>query len=77
MSQSMMPKSLPFANGVFQPIMVAGGEVVGIWKREIKRSGIEITLSPFSPLIDREQEFREVAKHYSDFLGLPIIRIES
>ncbi len=67
----------PFRNGVFQPIMVAGGEVVGIWKREIKRSGIEITLSPFSPLGHREEAFREAAKHYSDFMGLPIIRIES
>ncbi|WFB56708.1 hypothetical protein [Paenibacillus sp. BR1-192] len=51
--------------------------MVGIWKREIKRSGIEITLSLFSPLGDRKEAFREAAKHYSDFMGLPITRIES
>ena len=51
--------------------------MVGVWKREIKRSGIEIALSPFSPLGDREEEYREAAKHYSDFMGLPITRIES
>lgn len=70
-------KIAPHRNGVFQPMMVAGGEVVGIWKREIKRSGIEITLCPFSPLGDREEEFMEAAKQYSDFVGMPITRIET
>lgn len=70
-------KIAPHRNGVFQPMMVAGGEVVGVWKREIKRSGIEITLCPFSPLGDRAEEFREAAKHYSDFMEMPIGRVES
>lgn len=69
-------KIAPHRNGVFQPMMVAGGEVVGVWKREIKRSGIEITFSPFSLRNDREEEFMEAAKQYSDFVGMPMTRIE-
>lgn len=69
-------KIAPHRNGVFQPMMVAGGEVVGVWKREIKRSGIEITLSPFAPIGDLEETFLEAAKDYSDFIGLPMIRTE-
>ncbi|MGG4345874.1 winged helix DNA-binding domain-containing protein [Paenibacillus lautus] len=69
-------KIAPHRNGVFQPMMVAGGEVVGIWKREIKRSGIEITFSSFSPMSGREEEIMEAAKQYSDFIGQPITRIE-
>lgn len=65
----------PYRNGVFQPIMVADGEVVGIWKREIKRSGLEITLTPFSPMNDWEERFKGAAQQYSDFLGLPLERI--
>lgn len=70
-------KIAPHRNGVFQPMMVAGGEVVGVWKREIKRSSIEIILSPFSLRNDREEEFMEAAKQYSDFMEMPITRIES
>ncbi|MCV4232360.1 winged helix DNA-binding domain-containing protein [Virgibacillus sp. LDC1] len=69
-------KIAPHRNGVFQPMMVAGGEVVGVWKREIKRSGIEITFSPFTLRNDREEEFMEAAKQYSDFVGMPMTRIE-
>jgi hypothetical protein len=69
-------KIVPHRNGVFQPMMVAGGEVVGVWKREIKRSGIEITFSPFSLRNDREEEFMEAAKQYSDFVGMPMTQIE-
>ncbi|OME89734.1 MULTISPECIES: winged helix DNA-binding domain-containing protein [Paenibacillus] len=69
-------KIAPHRNGVFQPMMVVGGEVVGVWKREIKRSGIEIAFSPFLPRNDREEEFMEAAKQYSDFMGMPIARIE-
>lgn len=70
-------KIAPHRNGVFQPMMVAGGEVVGVWKRQIKRSSIEIILSPFSLRNDREEEFMQAAKQYSDFMGMPITRIES
>ena len=52
-------------------MMVAGGKW-SVSEREIKRSGIEITLCPFSPLGDRAEEFREAAKHYSDFMEMPI-----
>ena len=71
-----MRRSLPIATG-FSTDDGGRREVVGVWKREIKRSGIEITLCPFSPLGDRAEEFREAAKHYSDFMEMPIGRVES
>lgn len=70
------PKIAPHRNGVFQPLMVTGGEIVGVWKREIKRSGIEITLNPFASIGDLEGKFMEAAKDYSDFMGLPLTRTE-
>lgn len=66
----------PYRNGVYQPIMVADGEVIGVWKREIKRSGLEITLNPFSPMNDWKERFMGAARQYSDFLGMPLERID-
>ncbi|MGG3279883.1 winged helix DNA-binding domain-containing protein [Paenibacillus solani] len=65
----------PYRNGIYQPIMVADGEVVGVWKREIKRGGLEITLNPFSPMNDWKERFMVAARQYSDFLGMPLERI--
>ncbi|WP_431221168.1 winged helix DNA-binding domain-containing protein [Leifsonia xyli] len=37
---------VPGNNGVFQPIIVAGGRIVGTWRRE----GTNVSLLPFAPL---------------------------
>ena len=62
----------PGGNGVFQPTMVVDGQVVGTWKRSVKKGKLLITLTPFHA---REAEKRSAltvaAEQYAAFLGLP------
>ena len=66
------PRVVPGKNGVFLPTIVVGGRVVGTWKRKLKKNSIDITLSPFTHLGDSDERAIEVAKSYSDFVGLPL-----
>jgi len=67
----------PGGNGIFFPIIVAGGQVVGTWKRTLKRSGVAITLSPFTPLGVSNGRLADAARRFSDFLGLPLVSMET
>src|SRR5690348_6928057 len=67
----------PGGNGIFFPIIVAGGQVVGTWKRTLKRSGVAITLSPFTPLGVSNERLADAARRFSDFLGLPLVSMET
>jgi len=66
------PRIVPGKNGVFLPTIVLGGQVVGTWKRRLKKNSIDITLSPFTHLDDSEERVIEAAKSYCDFVGLPL-----
>ncbi|MDQ3856730.1 MAG: winged helix DNA-binding domain-containing protein [Chloroflexota bacterium] len=63
---------VPGNNGVFLPTIVVGGQVVGTWKRKLKQSSVEVTLNPFAPLGEAEEQVTEAARCYADFLGLPL-----
>lgn len=62
-------KVVPGKNGIFFPIIVADGQVVGTWKRNIKKKSVDISLSPFDDTI---VALNEAAQRYSDFIGLPL-----
>jgi hypothetical protein len=66
------PKVVPGRNGVFRPVIVVGGRVVGTWKRRLKKNSMDITLSPFTHLGDAQQRAIEAARSYSNFVGLPL-----
>jgi hypothetical protein len=70
----------PGGNGVFFPMIVLGGQVVGTWKRAIKRtakgSGVALTLSPFAQLGASHKSISSAARRFSDFLELPLTAIE-
>lgn len=70
------PKIVPGKNGVFLPVIVVGGRVVGTWKRKLKKNSVDITLSPFTQLGDSKERVIEAAEFYSDFAGLPLSSIE-
>ena len=70
------PRIVPGRNGVFRPIIVVGGQVVGTWKRRLKKDSIHVTLSPFTSLGDLEERAIEAAKRYSVFVGLPLLSTE-
>ncbi len=68
-------KVVPGNNGVFQPLIVVDGQVVGIWKYKIKTTSIDITLHPFIELGDTQDELFQKAENYADFLGLSLGKI--
>ena len=66
-------RRLHTGNGIFSPIIVIKGQVAGTWKREIKRDGVEISLSPFTTFSKSEtRAIRSAADRYGEFLGSPV-----
>jgi hypothetical protein len=60
-------------NSLLGYIMVLDDQVVGIWKRTIKKQEVAITLNPFAPLNEDEiRAFMVAANRYGAFLGLPV-----
>jgi hypothetical protein len=59
---------VPGNNGVFQPTIVANGEVVGTWRRAAKARRVEVQLLPFdvAPVVDRP------LAAYGRFLQMPV-----
>ena len=57
-------------NGIFRPIIVLNGEVVGIWKRTEKKNAVYVETKFFRDLSkERIEQVEEAAKKFADFLG--------
>ena len=68
---------VPGNNGMFMPMIVEEGQIIGTWKRTIKKKGAELLLLPFKPLKDHSREqLVSAAEAYAAFLGLPLTRLE-
>lgn len=66
------PRIIPGNSGVFRPMIVVAGQVVGTWKRKIIKTTVEVTLEPFVPLDHVEGQLDEAAGRYATFLGLTL-----
>jgi hypothetical protein len=65
---------VPGGNGIFNPIAVIDGRVVGTWKRMLRPGEVVISFSPFVPLPERQlAALRDAVEPYSRFLGLPAL----
>ncbi len=54
--------------GIFWPIIISNGQVVGTWKRSIKKKSIHVEIQPFSPLPPSVMaSVEQVAHRYADF----------
>lgn len=63
---------VPGRNGMFKPIVVVEGEVVGTWSRKMTAKKVTVTLEPFDRLGDGALEgLTRRAEEYGAFLGLP------
>jgi hypothetical protein len=61
------------SNGVFRPMIVIDGQVVGIWKRTLKKGSVIITPDPFNSLTTAEnQALLAATNQYGAFLGLSV-----
>jgi hypothetical protein len=59
----------PGSNGMLAPTIVSQGQIIGTWKRMIKKSSVVVTPLPFTKLSNREYEgFEEAAMRYGTFL---------
>ncbi len=63
------PRVSPGGNGVFYPMVVIDGRIVGTWKASRKKHQLEITASPFTPFSAAETHAcQQAAARYSAFL---------
>jgi hypothetical protein len=63
----------PGANGIFQPIVVVDGRVIGTWRRTRKTRRIELAVSPFEPWTPGlPTGLAPAAETYGRFLGLHV-----
>jgi hypothetical protein len=65
---------VPGSNGVFKPIIVTNGQVVGAWQRKIKPKAVGISLDYFDPHPADAQEnaAKPALQAYASFLNLPL-----
>ena len=70
-SDQFKQRIVPGNNGVFMPTVVLDGRVIGTWKREIKRKGVELRALPFDPLTKKQRSsFIDAGNRYSAYLQL-------
>jgi hypothetical protein len=62
-------KVCPGNNGVFFPMIVQDGQIVGTWKRAIKKQTVTITPAPFEDALD-DDTIATAASTYGAFLEL-------
>ncbi|MEJ2735732.1 MAG: winged helix DNA-binding domain-containing protein [Anaerolineae bacterium] len=66
-------KTVVSSNGMFRPIIVLDGQVVGTWKRTLKKRCVIITANPFVSFAKKEsQALLTAAERFGAFLGLPV-----
>ncbi len=66
-------KVVPGGNGMFLPMMVLRGQVVGTWKRALKKKTVSIEYVPFGKLKKTDlAAFDQAAQRYGEFLGLMV-----
>jgi hypothetical protein len=65
-------KIAPGANGIFRPLIVTGGQIVGTWGRSVRGQQLTVSLQPFTAATgDLAQAVKPEAVRYREFLGLP------
>ncbi len=66
--------AISYVNGIFFPIIVVNGQVVGTWKRTLGAKKITVSLTPFVPLsAAHTKQAHAEAERYGEFMNLPIV----
>ncbi len=64
-------------NGIFRPIIVVDGEVVGIWKRSKEKTKVTIETEFFKkPSIGVRQQVESVGQNFGKFLGVETVEVK-
>lgn len=67
---------VPGGNGVFQPVLVDRGRVVGLWRRRDARRGASVSLEGFDAAID-PAAYAGVLSAWAGFRGVPLAEVSS
>lgn len=64
---------VPGGNGMFKPMIVIDGRVVGTWQRTLRKTKVLLKLDPFERLSPPQRDAVAIAAEpYGRFLGLPV-----
>jgi hypothetical protein len=59
--------------GVFRPIIVVDGQVVGIWKRMLKNDAVQVEIEPFMDFdTSTKESITHTAARFGSFLGMKV-----
>ncbi|WP_166791846.1 winged helix DNA-binding domain-containing protein [Cryobacterium frigoriphilum] len=68
---ALVTRVVPGKNGIFLPLLVSAGRVVGTWRKKASTRAITVTPQPFAALTVRQQAgLRRGIRDYARFLGL-------
>lgn len=63
-------KTVISENGLFRPVILSGGKVIGIWKRAIKKGNVVIELHLFTRTTPKQRiDLIQAAEDYAQFLN--------
>jgi hypothetical protein len=60
----------PGANGVFRPMVVIDGQIVGTWRRALKAKSMTLSVDLFTQFDALPDRLAAAASRYGDFLGM-------
>lgn len=61
---------VPFSNGIFFPVIMEAGKLLGTWKRTLQKKTVDVELKPLRPLTKaQEKKTDALVKKYTKFLG--------
>lgn len=64
-------------NGMFSPVLVVDGQVVGTWKKTVRAKGVTVELDLFRPLRRSEKDLvHEAAERYCAYLEAPLVAVQ-
>ena len=63
---------VPGGNGVFKPMLVMNGRVVGVWARQVKSKSTKVTMSVFPGISVAADQLTPALAAYEHFVGTPI-----
>lgn len=62
---------VPGSNGIFLPMVVSSGQVVGTWRRTVRRASVDTAATTFEPMTPTSAaRYRKAAQGYARYLGL-------
>jgi hypothetical protein len=68
------PRRTVSSNGIFWPVIVVNGQVVGLWKRVIKKDTVIVEMEYFQPVSpEAMSDIEASAMRYGQFLGKELI----